>query len=527
MGRSSPRRRRYLVVCLILTLLGASTGCGTPRADVARTTHVSTENQLVGTESWRIATEASDGDLAGYATRSSLLPGEAIQLKVHSRGTSVATDVFRVGDYQGLGGRLIAQLPARPAVAQPPCAVSELHMVDCSTWTVTHTIPTAGFPPGFYLIKLRDDKGREKYIPVLVRTSDARGKAVLISSTATAQAYNRYGGTSLYDGADSSYALRARQVSFDRPYAGTGATIFESFELATIRQAEAAGVDLGYTDSYTLEAAPHELAGAAALVLLGHDEYWSPAMRRTVQDAVDGGTNLAVLGANSLWWRIRWTEGGRSFYGFKEAREDPVQGPATTTHFVSEPAPDPEARLSGTAYDGIFPDGKQRDMEILEPGFFLLSGVPHGALHVPALVGSEFDRVVRGRAPANVCVVAHSPVETQNRSTFADMSYYTAPSGAGVFAVGTTGWNWALDPELGPLHGIPAETAGFARRVTTNVMTEFVIGPAGARHPSCANLDRIYPPDDPASNRTPMPAPTPFYYTPTLPPQAARSAASP
>ena len=50
------------------------------------------------------------------------------------------------------------------------------------------------------------------------------------------------------------------------------------------------------------------LAGAHGYVSLGHDEYWTPAMRRAVSDARDAGTNLAFLGANTMYWRIRLNE---------------------------------------------------------------------------------------------------------------------------------------------------------------------------------------------------------------------------
>ena len=38
---------------------------------------------------------------------------------------------------------------------------------------------------------------------------------------------------------------------------------------------------------------------------MGHDEYWTPAMRREVTRARDAGTNLAFLGANTMYWRVR------------------------------------------------------------------------------------------------------------------------------------------------------------------------------------------------------------------------------
>jgi hypothetical protein len=48
---------------------------------------------------------------------------------------------------------------------------------------------------------------------------------------------------------------------------------------------------------------------ARAVVSLGHDEYWSPAMRDTMTAARDAGVNVAFLGANACFRRIRFQPG--------------------------------------------------------------------------------------------------------------------------------------------------------------------------------------------------------------------------
>ena len=58
-----------------------------------------------------------------------------------------------------------------------------------------------------------------------------------------------------------------------------------------------------------LAADPHLLDGAAALISPGHDEYWTPAERAHVTAARDAGVNLAFLGANAMFRRIRLDRG--------------------------------------------------------------------------------------------------------------------------------------------------------------------------------------------------------------------------
>ena len=99
-------------------------------------------------------------------------------------------------------------------------------------------------------------------------------------------------------------------------------------------------------------------------------------------------------------------------------------------------------------------------------------------------VGSEFDQYIRGQGgPANVEIVAHSPVTCRGKPGYSDVTYYTAPSGAGVFATGTNYWVSKLMPPEFP------ETAYNPKVVqaTVNVLTEFGKGPAGKAHPSVPN----------------------------------------
>ena len=105
---------------------------------------------------------------------------------------------------------------------------------------------------------------------------------MLVNAVTTWQAYNRWGGYSLYTRPDGTMGDRARAVSFDRPYQAKnmqGAGDFLFFELPLVQFAERSGLPLGYATDVDLSADPHLLDGARAMVTLGHDEYWSQQMR--------------------------------------------------------------------------------------------------------------------------------------------------------------------------------------------------------------------------------------------------------
>ncbi|HLG92917.1 MAG TPA: hypothetical protein VKY15_08070, partial [Acidimicrobiales bacterium] len=81
----------------------------------------------------------------------------------------------------------------------------------------------------------------------------------------------------------------------------------------------------------------------------------------------------------------------------------------------------------------------------------------------------------------------------RGRPSYADMTYYSAPSGAGVFATGTNVWVAALADSC------PAQpcSAAFARQVTANMLAAFGRGPAGLAHPSVPNWRQLPVPPKP------------------------------
>lgn len=428
---------------------------------------------------WRLdGPTAADDELAGYTTQASIAPGETLQLKVNSSTGAVAGQVQRIGHYGTDGALEVADLPSAPGVRQPACTLSPDRTVDCSAWQVTHTIPTDGWRPGLYVVKLHNEANHWRYIPFVVRSADLTGSVVFVSATATWQAYNTFGGYSLYHGPANDQTQRAYRVSFNRPYAGDGAANPQMYEMGLIRHIESLGVPVTYLTSQDVEAAPATLNLAKAVVFSGHDEYWTPAMRHTVESARDKGVNLLFMGANTMYWRIRWEDGGRTVVAYKKAALDPVQGPDTTDLFRNPPDANPEARVLGGQYTCL---GDYQPMVVTAPNFWAFDGTRvRPGQQLPRLVGGEVDALA-ATSPKSVQVVAHSPYACKRgRNSSSDMTYYTAPSGAGVFNAGSFGWSNALAWGT----AAPAESIIFVRTVVTNLVTEAAKGPLAPRHPA-------------------------------------------
>jgi len=103
-----------------------------------------------------------------------------------------------------------------------------------------------GWPAGFYLIKLVAATGGQWQVPFVVRSDSSAGRVALVLPLTTWQAYNDWGGLSLYHGPGgrSDFSGRSYAVSFDRPYPAPGAGEFLYSALPMVAAAERDGVPL-------------------------------------------------------------------------------------------------------------------------------------------------------------------------------------------------------------------------------------------------------------------------------------------
>nr|NLI50066.1 hypothetical protein [Propionibacterium sp.] len=455
---------------------------------------VAAENERPGTPGWEAAeaTYAADRELAGYFGQVSVEPGEPATLYATSRVGDFDVIAYRLGWYSGAGAREVwrSPVPVTGVEQGPPLMAADRTIT--TDWRPSATLPTVGWPEGSYLVELSAQAGRKtRYVPLTVRSRSSAGRLVLMSAVLSYQAYNAWGGYSLYLGPDGRFRSRSARVSFDRPYDRNGAMEVFKWEVPVVQHAERLGLDLAYTTTWDVAQRPGTLDDARGVVSEGHDEYWPVSLRDAVEAARDAGANLAFLGANALYWRVRLEEGplgpGRTMVGFKDSGQDPVQGPETTTRWRSRPWPRPENSLTGMLYECYPARGALR---VEEGDFFLFRGT--GAAtgdEFPGLLGDEIDRAypIAG-TPPSLEVVAHSKVRCEDVGwTYADMTYYTTASGAGVFATGTMMWVNALASRTAGT-GLTPASVSFARGVTDNLLRAMAAGPMGIEHPARPNL---------------------------------------
>lgn len=449
---------------------------------------------VAGNAAWAITTPGAEHAIEGFADRTSVAPGDPVRLFVSATATTWTATAFRLG---GDARKVWASAP-QAGRAQPAAVVQKPTNTVVAPWAPSLTVDTTGWPPGDYLFRL-DAPGAQRFVPLTVRTTSNAGRLVIVNAVTTWQAYNQWGGYSLYKGPDGKRPDRARAVSFDRPYevGMAGAGQFLQFELGAVRVAERAGIPLGYATDVDLHADPHLLDGARGMVTLGHDEYWSTAMRAAATAARDRGVNLAFLGGNEVYRHIRFdpTPLGpdrleinyKSFDEDPDSRTDPAEA---TQDWRLPPDPRPESVLVGNTYK-CFPG--RAALVAVDPSNWLLDGIVKNHQALPGVVGIEYSGVdLNAPTPHPLEVLFHSPVVcgTTHQHDFADAVYYTTPSGAGVFESGTQDWVCGMDPYCaGPAQS--GHVAPILDALTTRLFQAFAAGPAGSAHPAVPNLTQL------------------------------------
>jgi hypothetical protein len=472
------------------TATGASTtGAASTAAPVSA---VVAENAKPGTADWRIPA-GTGRQISGYADTTSAQRGDTVTLFVSSTADWDVT-AYRMGWYGGDMGRLVWRSPTQKAAAQPgPTVDSATHMAE-ARWSPSLRVAVGtDWVPGDYLLVLRSSDGGAHDVPLTVRDENSSAALVIVNAVTTWQAYNTWGGCSLYVCPGLKGVSRATVVSFDRPYDhgyNNGSADFLDHELSLVALAEQLGVDVTYVTDVDLDRNPGLVLRHKGVVSLGHDEYYSAAMRGGLVAARDAGVNLAFLGANAIYRRIRlepsWDGRARRHEVNYRTMSDPAaktDPKAATVQWRLAPLNLPEAQIVGVQY-ACSP--VSADLRIVDPSSWVFAGTgATDGMTLPKVVANEYDRVFLGPwTPPNLEVLAHSPLTCRGKSDFADMAYYSAPSGAGVFASASIHWICSIDG----LCPTTNEAAAVVRQVTANVLTAFAAGPAGAVHPSVANV---------------------------------------
>jgi sugar lactone lactonase YvrE len=424
---------------------------GTPDAGTppdGGTNPIVQENALAGSTGWQLTSAVGVAELGGYLSTDSAIAGDTVIAYVHSRVTAtVRWELYRIGWYGGAGGRLIqqGQFTAGPQASCPKD--SSTGLVECN-WTASFSFAArAEWVSGVYIIKLTRSDGSESSLIFTLR--DNRRAAVMVQQSVTTwQAYNEYGGESLYTTQLPLPQEHAVKVSFARPYAQLNGD-FDYFEADFVRWLESQGFDLTYVTNLDFSRDSTTPQRAKVFLSIGHDEYWSLAERDGLEQARAAGVSQGYFTADEGLWQIRVEDAPSGKYRrlvcYKDASDPLYPGPQTTVEWRDPPVNRPENALIGVMSDVWIPIEVPFTADV--PGHWLFAGTGMAAGDTIAQIeGYETDRRFdNGFTPQGTQRLAGHPlVDVNGTSSDQELTLYTASSGAIILGTGTIEWGWGL-----------------------------------------------------------------------------------
>jgi N,N-dimethylformamidase beta subunit-like, C-terminal len=429
---------------VVLSLIGFEFSSASPEAAARKdaSNPIRAENRRPGTTAWNVPL-ASDREVEGYASDVSLTPGQLLRLHMSTAPAArYQVRIYRLGWYRGKGGRLLACTPTclrtRQGVSRAVPAPDSFGRI-AARWPVTDSVRIGRrWVSGYYVAVARLRSGRGTLIPFIVRSS-RRSRILVQAAVTTWQAYNNWGGKSLY--AFNSAGAPAVKVSFDRPYTPSVQPLSREYPL--VRFLERAGYDVSYTTGPDTDRSPRSLLQHRLVISAGHDEYWTTSMRDAFEGARDAGVNLIFAGADVADWQIRFENRRRTVVEYRSAASDPWPIPtARSGRARALVPPRPECLLLGNQFQGGI--GRVTDFPVanaaLGDPWFAETGFAAGSV-VRGVLGYEWAGIESGCPRFPLTVLFHSG----RASPPADAVRYTAPSGARVFSTGSVSWSWGLD----------------------------------------------------------------------------------
>ena len=331
--------------------------------------------------------------IEGYFGATSVGCGEKTPLTIIG-AASADILIYRIGYYRGAGARLVMTIKS-----------------------ATSFTPSSKTPPGEYLVKLISTGRASSFVPIVVKSQSVKSEITFVSSVLTWQAYNQWGGTSLYKGDDGTRETRAESVTFNRPYDGDGAGQFRYMEEPLVQLIEQLGMDTQYLTDIDLGKA--ERINSGSIVFGGHSEFWSYPMRSVVEKTVAAGKNLIVLGGNTGYAQTLLD--GRLLIGRNPFRDLGM----------------PESKILGSQFFAL---GIKKDLESQNRWPFSLLG--ENAV-IKGVYGYEADTAM-GTIGPGVEILARATISPTEKGFVAMSTYYSAPSGATVLNMGTNAWVCAM-----------------------------------------------------------------------------------
>ena len=449
-----------------------------------------------------------------------------------SSKTPYTIQLFRLGFYGGVGARLMSVVagnspryqgayvhdlnPATPFDCDS-CTASlkdekgqETYIREAN-WICTDTVHfPVQWTSGIYLFKLTNSSGQQWLVPVVLRDDNTLADLVFQVPLNTDQAYNSWGGTSLYQdysrSANADVApgsvhsgqrlYRAYYVSWNRPFEqkfGSGNVLVWTY--AMLYFLEEQGYNVTYTTNNAVAAGLTHLLNYKGFVSAGHDEYWSQAERARLEAAIALGVSAAFFGGNDMYRQVRnypdfQGHANRRMAGYDNPRLDPVQslgpsGVSLATGKWRDPHINyPEDNVLVSMYSAINYHNQNFIAKNTEHWVFKGTELDEGAV-IPGILGYEVDAIFHPEllhVPGEqVTIIGESPFFNADNIPKRRIAVAAVRELAGshniVFNAGTLDWVFGLTSYHLPYNELnPIPVSAPLRQMTNNILQRIVTG---------------------------------------------------
>ena len=319
-----------------------------------------------------------------YAWPQSARPGAEVAVYVSSSAPRVSVEVARLG-----AARETVWRAADVAVGAHELGTTSA--AEGCDWPEALRVPVgADWRSGYYEILVRAEQAGQVLtwpaFTVIRAPASRRRRMLLPLSTNTWQAYNDFAdGQSLYTGGVTVSFRRPLAPGFLQKPPGLGRRVaavhtpdplraahkgykvahglsdwcgsagWPNWEEGFVAWAERSGYEIDFAVNSDLEFEPGLLDGYRLMLSVGHDEYWSMAMRDAVERFVGQGGNVAFLSGNTSSWQVRFEPDSSRMVCYKyRFQEDPCLGTdrerEVTTIWSDRILGRPENELTGVSF---------------------------------------------------------------------------------------------------------------------------------------------------------------------------------
>jgi len=495
-----PNRRDVIRNSLqIAAVTGAATQIASAASQISNL--IIEENKLPGTLEWQLSYTKNDAKdkfrsplIEGYASQTSISAGSKITFYVSSiKPGKGSIEIFRLGYYQGKGGKFVSRLQGLDIQEQITPVVGKERLRECNWAPTASGVVPENSVRGVYVAKLSSSQHRYQSYVIFIVKDKRKADFLFQCSDNTWQAYNQWpDGYSLYtnDRADKKPLVSGVKVSFDRPYGkyvqimdnplsqGSGEFLLWEFPLAYWMEKE--GYDVSYISNSDVHSNPNELMRGKAFLSVGHDEYWSIQQFKNVKQAVEGGVHAAFLSGNSVCFVTPFSPSSADVPNRIITRAGRYGGirPKEHQYMADLPEDGPnESTLIGA--QTVSPFNGSGDWTVVKPDHWLFrdTGMKKGD-KISGLVGWEFHG-----EPAEIPgleVVAEGPTwNSAEKSAHFTATIYPGPKGNLVFNASTIFWAQGLSQPPGHMppishFGRPQGPDERVQQITKNLFAKFL-----------------------------------------------------